>query len=392
MACAAVASAPTAALAATEVRNSFTGHGGYPELGGPGEVLSIDAGTTSAPGGTNAPTTLEDLFVAESKANEIAWLTEDGAPFNGSTMSVVAPAPFAWIPGTGTVSVKSWDPATFGPSSVDCGSLSADLTVTTSTINVVFQRTDATNRCVLVVSGIKVIPTAAAPLVTEGLLLNSGTAPGLPGIVGVLALTSSEGTSPTITLNSSPRVTTWAEPTTLTVRFGSNGSNREFRLEQKFAVDWTSAGTFRTDAQGVATIPLRPRHNRFYRVAFVGGAGLAAGLSNELRIPVRFKSTMSPIHSTATVIRAGTAVTFTSIVKPVVPYLQFPPVEFRLYHRVRGVWTVAKIKTVRTDATGRATWRPTFAVRGEWYVRSRAQPTYTNSFGALTPIARYSVR
>ena len=392
MASAASVVAPTAALAAVEVRSTFTGQGGFPELGFPGETLSIDAASTSAPGGSNTPTTLEDLVIAESRPNEIARLTDSGAPFNGSTLSVDAPVPFAWVPGSGSVSVKRWDPVTGGPATTDCGSLQAGIAVTAASITVTFQRSDVADQCVLTVSGIKVIPTAPTPLVTEGLLVNNGTAPGLPGIVGVLALTTSQGATPTIALTSSLGVATWAEPTTLTVKFAADGADREFRLEQRISEVWTSGGSWRTDSQGVARIVIQPRFNRSYRVVFVGGPGLAAGRSQELRIPVRFKSSMSPIHSTATVIRQGTAVTFTAIVKPAVPYFPIPTVEFRLYHRVRDAWTVAKVKLVRPDANGRAVWRPIFAAKGEWYVRSRALATDTNVIGVLTPISRYSVR
>ncbi len=386
-----VAPAPT--RAATDVRNTFTGQASFPEPFGPGEVLSIDVGTMSGPGGSNTPTTLQDLVVLESRPNEVARLTEAGdAPFNGSTLSVEAPIPFAWVPGSGAVSVKRWDPGTTGPSATDCGSLQGSLAVTPTTITVTFQRSDAANRCILTVSGIKVIPTAPTPLVTEGLLINGGTAPGLPGLVGVLALTTTQGAPPSIALTNAPGMTTWADTTTLTVRFGAAAASREFRLEHRISVAWTSAGMFQTNSQGVARLPIRPSFNRFYRVAFVGGTGLAAGYSNELHIPVRFKSTMSPIHSTATIIRRGTAVAFTATVSPVVPFFPSPTVEFRLYHRVRGIWTLARTAVVRPDTTGRATWRPTFASRGEWYVRSRAVATSANTVGALTPIARYSVR
>ena len=108
-------------VSASVLSQTFTGAPGFPELGGPGEVLSIDASTTSAPGGTNSYTTLDGLVIEESRAIEIAWLSEDGAPFNGSTLRVEAPAPFAWQAGSGTVSFKRADDPT-----IDCGSLRGD--------------------------------------------------------------------------------------------------------------------------------------------------------------------------------------------------------------------------------------------------------------------------
>lgn len=379
---------PVSRVSASVLRQTFTGASGFPELGGTGEVLSIDASTTSAPGGTNSYTTLEDLVVEESRANEIAWLSEDGAPFNGSTLRVEAPAPFAWQAGSGTVPVKRADDPT-----IDCGSLRGDLTVTTGVITRAFQRADWTNRCVVTVSRIKVIPTAATPLVSEGLLINSGGAPGLPGLVGVLALTTSQGSSPTIILSSSPTVTTCCDPTTFSAAFAANGANRQIRFEQSLdGTTWTAGGTFQTDSHGVARLPLRPRFNRFYRVAFVGGSGFVAGVSNVARVAVRFGAAQSPVHSTVTTIRRGTAVTFTTTVKPVVSHFPVPTVEFRLYHRTSAGWKLASTRLVPTDSLGRASWKVTFGVRGEWYVRSRALATTSNASSLLTTIARCSVR
>ena len=380
---------PVGETQAATLRHTFTGAPGFPELGGPGEVLSIDAATSSAPGGSATYTTLGDLVVAEDHPNEFDPMFDGVASFVGTGFTVEAPAPFAFLPGSGAVSVVRADAA-----SVDCGSLGAVLSVSANAINIVFRRADAINRCLVTVSGVKVIPTAATPLVPLALLTASSSSPGIGGTVGVLALTSSQGATPTITLTSSPGVTTWGSPTVLTATLGPNGANRQLRLEQFFDEPrgWTAADVVTTNANGVATYSQVPRFNRFYRVVFVGGNGLAAGVSNALRVPVRFKATLSPLHSTVTTIRRGTTITFTIRVQPVVSYVQRPYVKFRLYHRSSTGWRLATTKVLTVDAGGWASWKRTFAVAGEWYVRAQVDQTYANSASLPTPITRYRVR
>jgi hypothetical protein len=267
--------------------------------------------------------------------------------------------------------------------------------VSTSDIDVVFHRADSTTRCVVRVSGIKIIPTASTPLVPMVLMTATGAGGiSVSGTVGVLALTSSQGATPTITLTSSPRVTTWATATVLTATLGPNGANRQLRLEQFFDTPnrWTAANVVTTDARGVATFSMVPRFNRFYRMVFVGGSGLAAGVSNVVRVPVRFKATLSPQRSTVTTIRRGTAITFTVRAQPVVAYFQRPYIRFSLYHRSSTGWKLAVTRVLTADATGRASWKRTFAVAGDWYVRARVDQTYANSASVLTPISRYRVR
>ena len=254
-------------------------------------------------------------------------------------------------------------------------------------IDVVFHRADTVSRCLVTVSGVQVVPTASTPTVPLALLTASSSGPGAHGTVGALALTSGQGAAPTLSFAASPRVLTWGGGAMLTATLRPNGANRPLRLEQSFDGQraWTGADLVTTDSRGVATYALRPRHNRFYRFAFVGGDGLAAGVSNSIRIAVRFKATLSPLRATVTSIRRGTAVTFTVRAQPVVPYFQRPYIEFRLYHRSASGWRLATTKVLTADASGRASWRRTFAVAGDWYVRARAEPTFANSFQRADP-------
>lgn len=368
---------------------TFTGARAFPELGGPPEVLSIDAATALPPAGTGTYTTLRDLFVSEDHPNEFDPLVDGSVPFDGTGFHVPAPAPFAFLPGSGTVSVVG-----LNDRSIACGSLRADLSVSTTSIDVAFHRLDAVNPCTIIVSGVQIVPTASSPLVPLVLLTATSTGPGLSGAVGALALTSGQGAPSTISLAASPQVITWGGGTTLTARLGPNGAGLPLRLEQSFDGHsaWTAATVVTTDSRGIVTYAMRPRFNRFYRFAFVGGGGLAAGVSNAVRVPVRFKATLSPLHSTVTTVRRGTVVTFTVTAQPVVPYNQLPYIEFRLYHRSPSGWRIAATKVLTADARGHASWRRTFAVAGDWYVRARAEPTFSNSFSVLTPPARYRVR
>ncbi len=380
---------PVSPTRAVIVDQTFTGAGAFPELGAAGAVLSIDAATALPPAGNGTYTTLSDLVFRESGPNEIDPIDEDGAaPFEGGGFSVQAPEPFAWQAGSGNVAVVRADDRT-----VTCGSLRGELTVTTSLISVTFHRADRTTACMVIVSGVKVVPTAASPLVPAVFLTASGNGPGVPGVVGALALTTTQGTPPTLSLSANRTLLTFGEFFTLTLKLGPDGASRALRFEQSFdGRTWTFGDTVRTDARGEIRYPITPRFNRFYRFVFAGGDGLAAGASNVVRVVVRFKVAMAPVHATPTVIRRGATVSFTATAKPVVSYFQRPSIEFRLYHRSSGEWRLAKSKFAIADASGKATWKPTFAVAGEWYVRARAHPTFADTFSVLTPIARYSVR
>ena len=369
--------------------STFTGARGFPELGGPSEVLSIDGATALPPAGSGTYTMLHDLVIFEDHPNELDPIVDGNAPFDGSGLHVSVPTSFAFLPGSGSVSVSG-----IYDRSVACGSLRADLSVSTTSIDVIFHRTDTVNPCLVTVSGVQVVPTASTPTIPLALLSATSAGPGVGGTVGTLALTSSQGATPSIALTASPNVITWGDGATLTATLGPNGANRPLRLEQSFdgRRAWTAADVVTTDAHGRVSYPMRPRFNRFYRFAFVGGDGLAAGISNAVRIPVRFKATISPLHSTVTTIRRGTVITFTVKAQPVVSYVQRPYIEFRLYHLSPSGWRLATTKVLTADASGRASWRRIFAVAGDWYVRARAEPTFSNSYSELTPPARYRVR
>jgi hypothetical protein len=380
---------PVTQVRAVTIGSTLTGAPAFPELGAAGGVLSIDGATALPPAGSGTYTTLNDLVLIEDHPNELDPILDGTTGSTGGSFHVTAPAPFVFLPGSGTVSVGG-----LYDRSVPCGSLRADLSVSSTSIDVVFHRIDARNPCIVTISGAKVVPTASGPPVPLALLTASSSGLGFSGTVGALALITSQGTTPTIGLTASPGVITWGGGTTLTARLGPDGANLPLRLEQSFdgRLAWTAADVVTTDSQGVVTYPMRPRFNRFYRFAFVGGGGLAAGVSNAVRVPVRFMATLSPLRSTVTTIRRGTSITFTVRAQPTVSYFQRPFIEFRLYHRSSSGWRLATTKVLTADATGRASWKRTFAVPGDWYVRARAEPTFANSFSVLTPPARYHVR
>jgi hypothetical protein len=91
-------------------------------------------------------------------------------------------------------------------------------------------------------------------------------------------------------------------------------------------------------------------------------------------------------------IARGTAVTFTSTVRPAGAGLPRASVAYVVYRRVGTSWVAYRRLSVTADANGRArlAWR--FSVAGSWYVRSSANATSSNGTSAWSAVARYDVR
>jgi hypothetical protein len=63
-----------------------------------------------------------------------------------------------------------------------------------------------------------------------------------------------------------------------------------------------------------------------------------------------------------------------------------------IYRRLGSHWSPFTTRSVYANAAGQASYTWTFATRGEWYVRSIANPTASNANSAWSPVERFSVR
>jgi GH25 family lysozyme M1 (1,4-beta-N-acetylmuramidase) len=207
---------------------------------------------------------------------------------------------------------------------------------------------------------------------------------------GSIELTSS---APTPVGAQSP-VVNWGESLELNVAFGGGGANRTFQLEaSRDHLAWTALATLTTDASGNATFAYRPVTNLYYRVAFLGALDLPAATSNEVRTVVRQTSALRPTSAgSIKTIRRGTAITFTTTVRPARAELVPATVSFYLYRRVSGSWQLVSRREVVIDAAGLARTRFTFASTGQWYVRSQANSTPVNANSVMSPPERFTVR
>jgi hypothetical protein len=127
-------------------------------------------------------------------------------------------------------------------------------------------------------------------------------------------------------------------------------------------------------------------------VNFAGASDLQAGVSSTIRVVVRQKAFLRPTNSGAVrSLARNTSVTFVTTVRPARPELSAAKVSFFFYRRVGGVWLFFAKRDVYINALGQAAWTWKFSTRGEWYVRSVANPTVNNANSFMTPIERYSV-
>ena len=183
--------------------------------------------------------------------------------------------------------------------------------------------------------------------------------------------------STTITLAASSPTITWGTAVRLSVHLGAGGAARAVRvLSSTDGVAYATLGSLTTDANGDATLPYRPATNLYYRATFDGAADLQPAQSDIVRVVVRQIALLRPTHPgrTASIAR-GTAIQFTTTVRPARPELARSSVSFRFYHLVGRTWALVAAPTVSVDANGLARWTWTFDAPGSWYVRSVANPT-----------------
>ena len=237
---------------------------------------------------------------------------------------------------------------------------------------------------------------------------SSGSVPGITGrvdlnryngldLTSVLLTTTPTGPidpSAALTITPSATVITWGESVDLKASFGTIGANKTFMLEgTRDGVVWAPITALTTDADGNASFTYRPANNLYYRGVSVATPELPTVTSNTARVVVRQIALLRPTTNGVTkVVSRGRKVTFSTTVRP--SRIDLPPakVTLSIYRRVSSGWALFTTRDAYVDANGVASYTWTFATRGEWYVRSMANPTTFNANSAGSPIERYSVR
>lgn len=364
----------TPAVSAAAVVTTLTGE--------PGEVLAIDAATAGT------ATRLGDLVIRESSSGEIAPPSEsDGViSFTADSLFIDAPPSFSWQAGSGQVDVRRADDATLG-----CASLSATISVSSDVAVVSFTRRDLAARCVVTVGELRIIPDPSSlPAAAVRIPCRFTFGPAM-GTCGWLAYVRSSGAAASLSAATTRSVTIWHEPVALraTLTGGPGGVALE---RSRDGVTWLATGTaVTTAADGSGATTIDPRDTWLYRFVFPGDATRAAATSNPVRVVVRYRAAQTPVHSTPRAIPRGTAVTFTTTVRPAGPGRPAPTVQFRLYRRSERVWRLASTRSVVATEAGVARTIIRLGARGDWYVRSQVLGTSLNATSYSTPIARYRV-
>ncbi len=237
---------------------------------------------------------------------------------------------------------------------------------------------------------------------------SSGSVPGISGRVDLnryngldlspVLLTSSPIDPPVptavLTITPSSSVITWGETVVVNAAFGASGAYRTFALQgARDGITWEPIATQTTDAGGNASFSYRPANNLYYRGVFDGAPDLAAVTSDTARVVVRQIALLRPTaNGGVKVVSRGRKVTFTTTVRPSRADLPTARVTFAVYRRVGSRWVLFTNRDVYVNSAGQASYTWTFATRGEWYVRSIANPTTFNANSTWSSIERYSVR
>ena len=196
-----------------------------------------------------------------------------------------------------------------------------------------------------------------------------------------------------ITLTPSASVIVWAKPVVLTTQFGTNGANKPFVLQASLdKVHWYNIANLTTNASGAASFSYTPATNLWYQAVFAGTPDLGAATTAPFRVVVRQIALLRPTNSgTTKTVSAGTAVTFTTTVRPARPELPKSMVVFTFTLYRGGHIAYSGRREVYIDAAGLAKWTWKFGSSGLWYVRAIANPTPLNANSVWSPIEKYYV-
>ena len=218
---------------------------------------------------------------------------------------------------------------------------------------------------------------------------------GVPPVVSVPFDILAPGSALPLTLALSPAAVTYGIDVSLTARFAPVPTSGNRSLDLQFAIDglaWKSTGALDTNASGQLLATSKPSVSGWYRVFFAGAADLAAATSYPVRVTVRQSIGLTASLKPPRTILRGTAVTFTSTVRPQSDPSARASVAYVIYRRVGTAWVLYKRVNVTADAAGRARFTWKFATAGSWYVRSLARATTSNAASPWSIVARYDVR
>ena len=215
-------------------------------------------------------------------------------------------------------------------------------------------------------------------------------------IVGGKAASTVSPERPTLSLAAA--AITWGQNVRLEVRLvlprdTVSLARRSVQLqESRNGTAWSTLAELTTNAVGQASFSAQPLTNLDVRVLFQGPSKLGSATSAVRRVLVRQFALLRPDdRGTADHVAAGTAITFTTLVRPAGAGLSNCRVVYRVYLLVGHRWTLKHEAVVPVNRSGDARFVVRFATPGSWYVRAMAMPTRTNANSLWSPVARYLV-
>ncbi len=234
----------------------------------------------------------------------------------------------------------------------------------------------------------------SVPGITGRVDLNRFNGTDLTPVLLTTTPTGSVGQTDVLTLTPSATVITWGDTVVIKASFGTPGAGKTFSLQAaRDGVTWEPVTMLTTDADGNAFFSYRPANNLYYRGIVEATPVSPAVTSNTARVVVRQIAVLRPTtHGATKVVSRGRGVTFTTTVRPSRLDLPTTTVRLAVYRRVGTSWTLFTTRDAHVNASGVASYTWTFTARGEWYVRSIANPTTFNANSAWSPVERYSVR
>ncbi len=148
-----------------------------------------------------------------------------------------------------------------------------------------------------------------------------------------------------------PPVITWGTGATLRVSVGTGGNRAVEILATRDAITWTRVALLTTDAQGTASVTIRPTTTAWYRAVVAEDHDLPAETSAAIRMVVR-QLALAKGAGRPVMVPRGAPVTRSAVLRPDRPGLPVPVAIFCILRWTGARWQLVRSIVASADASG----------------------------------------
>jgi hypothetical protein len=218
-------------------------------------------------------------------------------------------------------------------------------------------------------------------------------AAGLPPVLGAPFAVAAAGTPPALGLTTSATTVRYGSAIALTGHAAlPNGASVAIDAVRLAGGRETDVRPAITDATGAASWSFKPIVTSDYRIRTIAaGTGLVE-VSAPVHVTVSATAALrSSIPSGRTISRT-TSIVVTNTIRPIGATVARGRARIDIFQRTSSGWVRRRTVYANADTTGLARATVRLSSVGSWWIRSRAEPTSTNTASTWTTGVRYTVR